>query len=192
MITLRHCLSLLSLMLILTTPTAAAKNKFFSMDNSLRDVKTIAAKAALLKELGYDGVTWRPRNTAEAVKEMSAKGINLHAFMMKLPVTKEERAAPIPLADLEALKGTKAILWVQLARKGGGDADAVRAPQRLNTVAKPLGLRIAIYPHVGNHCESLEDALRVANLSADDNTGVSLTLPHQLKSQGMQDLSPLF
>ena len=96
---------------------------------------------------------------------MSAKGINLHAFTMTLPVTKEEKAAPLPLAELEALKGTKAILWVQLARKDGDDTDAVRALQQLNAVARALDLRIAIYPHVGNHCESLEGALRVADLA---------------------------
>ena len=32
----------------------AAENEFFTMDNGLRDVKTITGKAALLEELGYD------------------------------------------------------------------------------------------------------------------------------------------
>ncbi len=169
----------------------AAKNEFFAMDNGLRDVKTIAGKAELLKELGYDGVTWRPGNTAEAVREMSARGVKVHALMMNLPVSKREPAAPLPLADIEALKGTGAILWVQLTRKGGDDADAARELRRLSAVAKPLGLRVAIYPHINNHVESLEDALRVADLVEDDNVGVSLTLCHQLKMRGVQDLAPL-
>lgn len=166
-------------------------NEFFAMDNALSDVKTLAGKAALLKELGYDGVTWRPGNTAEALAEMSAKGIRMHALMMNLAVSKEEVPAPLPLADIQALKGSGAVIWVQLLRKGGDDADAVRELRHLNAVAKPLGLRVAIYPHVNNHAESLEDALRIAGLVADDNVGVSLTLCHQLKVMGMQDLEPL-
>jgi len=169
----------------------AAENEFFTMDNGLRDVKTITGKAALLEELGYDGVTWRPGNTAEAVKEMSARGIKMHGWMMSLPVVKKEKAAPLPVGEIEALKGTSAIVWVQLTRGGGGDDDAARELHRLNAVAKPLGLRIAIYPHINNHVETLEQALRVADLVDDDNVGVSLTLCHQLKVKGMQDLAPL-
>jgi len=89
----------------------AADNEFYAMDNGIRDVKSIADKAALLRELGYDGVTWRPGTTAEAVKQMTARGVKMHALMM--------------------------------------------------------------------------------NLADDDNIGVSLTLCHQLKLQGVQDLAPL-
>ena len=186
-----HALKTTLLLLSLLSLSLAADNEFFAMDNGLRDVKTIAGKAELLNDLGYNGVTWRPGNTAEAVEEMSAKDVKVHALMMNLPVSKKEQAPALPIADIEALKGTGAILWVQLTRKGGDDADAVRELKRLNAVAKPLGLRIAIYPHINNHVESLEEALRVADLVADDNVGVSLTLCHQLKIQGVQDLAPL-
>ena len=169
----------------------AAENEFFTMDNGLADVKTIAGKAALLEELGYDGVTWRPGKTAEAVKEMSAKDIKMHGWMLSLPVVKKEKAVPLPVGEIEALKGTGAIVWVQLTRGGGDDDDAARELQRLNAVVKPLGLRIAIYPHVNNHVETLEEALRVADLLDDDNVGVSLTLCHQLKVKGVQNLAPL-
>jgi len=54
-----------------------------------------------------------------------------------------------------------------------------------------MGLRIAIYPHINCHVETLEEALRVTELVDDDNVGVSLTLCHQLKLQGVQDLAPL-
>jgi len=169
----------------------AADNEFYAMDNGIRDVKSIADKAALLSELGYDGVTWRPGKTAEAVKEMAARGVKMHAFKIHVDVSKKENATGIPAQELEALKGTGAILWVTLQRKGGDDADAARELKRLNTVAKPLGLRIAIYPHMNCHAETLEEALRVTGLVDDDNVGVSLTLCHQLKLQGVQDLAPL-
>ena len=177
--------------LALLSPVALADNKFFSMDNGIRDVKAIGDKAALLSELGYDGVTWRPGNTAEAVKAMSARGVKMHALMMNLAVAPEDKSGTLPLEDIEALKGTHAVLWVQLQRKGGNDADALRELKRLNRVARPLGLRIAIYPHVNTHVETLEEALRVANLANDAHIGVSLTLCHQLKKQGVQDLAPL-
>lgn len=169
----------------------AAGNEFFAMDNGILDVKSIPDKAALLSSLGCDGVTWRPGNTAEAVKEMTAKGVKMTALMMSLEVSKTKDATALPLKDIEALKGTGAILWVQLLRKGGSDADASRELKRLSAVAKPAGLRIAIYPHVGNHVETLEEALRVANVVADENVGVSLTLCHQLKKKGVHDLAPL-
>ena len=188
---MKPAIQLLSLVSLLLFAMPAPANEFFAMDNALGDVKTLTGKAALLKELGYDGVTWRPGNTAEAMAEMSAKGIRMHALMINLAVSKDELPAELPLADIQALKGSGAVIWVQLIRKGGDDADAVRELRSLNAVAKPLGLRVAIYPHVNNHAESLEDALRVAELVADDNVGVSLTLCHQLKVMGMQDLEPL-
>ena len=182
----------MAVFLLRTVGSAQAQdNEFFAMDNGLLDVKSFNDKASLLKELGYDGVTWRPGRTAEIVGEMSAHSLKLHALMMHLEVSKEESELPLPLEDIEALKGTGAILWVQLRSKGGNDADALRELRRLNKVAKPVGLRIAIYPHVNTHVESLEEALRVANLVDDDNVGVSLTLCHQLKKQGVQDLAPL-
>ena len=183
--------TILLLLTFLPLESLAAENEFFTMDNGILDVKLISDKAALLGSLGYDGITWRPGKTAEAVKEMTAQGVKMHAFMFNLEVSKDEKANEFPLKDIQALKGTNAILWVQLIRKGGSDADAVREIKRLNAVAKPLGLRIAIYPHVNNHVETLEDALRVANLVADDNVGASLTLCHQLKKRGVQDLAPL-
>ena len=179
------------ILLLIALRCLALGNEFFAMDNGLGDVKSLADKAALLKELDYGGVTWRPGNTDEAVREMSAKGVKVHALMMNLPVSKKEPPEPLPLKDIEALKGTGAVLWVQLTRKDGDDADAVRELRRLNAVAKPLGLPVAIYPHIGNHVESLEDALRVADLVGDDNVGVSLALCHQLKTKGEQDLAPL-
>ena len=97
----------------------------------------------------------------------------------------------LPLEEIKALKDSGAILWVQLSAKGGDDADAVREVIRLNEISKPMGLRIAIYPHIGNHVETLEDAVRIADLVADDNVGTSLTLCHQLKKNGIQDLTPL-
>jgi sugar phosphate isomerase/epimerase len=170
---------------------SSATNEFFAMDNAIRDVEAIADKADLLRDLGYDGVTWRPGYTAQAAKVMKAHDVKIHALMMNLTVSKTEDATALPLGDIEALEGTDAILWVQLTRKGGDDTDAVRALRRLNDVAQPMGLRIAIYPHINNQVETLEEAMRVATLVDDDNVGVSLTLCHQLKKQGMQDLEAL-
>lgn len=169
----------------------AAEIDFFAMDNGLHDVKSIAGKADLLKELGYDGVTWRPGHTAEAVREMTSRGLRIHALKIRLPVSKDEEPPRFPLADLKAVEGTGALLWVTLLSQGGSDIDAVRSLRQLNAVASPLGLRIAIYPHVDTHAESLEDALRIADLVAHEKIGVSLTLCHQLKHQGLQDLGPL-
>ncbi len=169
----------------------AAENDFFAMDNGIRDVKKLSDKAELLSTLGYDGITWRPGGTAEALRAMTARGVKIHAFKISLDVSRKEKATAFPVQELEALKSTGAIVWVTLQRKGGDDADAVRELKRLNALAKPLGLRIAIYPHINCHVETLEGALRVANLVADENVGVSLTLCHQLKMQGVQDLAPL-
>ena len=91
---------LLAAMLCIGSSMAGA-NEFFAMDNGLRDVKTIAGKADLLKELGYDGVTWRSGRTAEAVRDFASRGIKMHAFKLKLPVSGEVEEAPLPLADLK-------------------------------------------------------------------------------------------
>ena len=62
----------LSMGVCLPRRTRAATNEFFAMDNGLRDVESIADKAALLSELGYDGVTWRPGTTARATATPAA------------------------------------------------------------------------------------------------------------------------
>ena len=181
---------LLAAMLCMGSSMAGA-NEFFAMDNGLRDVKTIAGKADLIKELGYDGVTWRSGKTAEAMRDFTSRGIKMHAFKLKLPVSKEIKEASLPLEDLQVLKGSRAVLWVSLQSMGGDDGDAVRVLNQLNAVAKPMQLPIAIYPHIDTHAECLEEALRVAEQVADDNVGVSMTLCHQLKIKGVQNLEPL-
>lgn len=167
-------------------------NDFFAMDNAIGDVKKLSDKAILLKSLGYDGISWRPkRDTASALAQMTKTDLKVHAFMFNIDVSKKENASTFPLADLKILKGSNAILWVQLQSRGGDDKDAVRELKRLNVIAEPLGLKIAIYPHVNTHVENLEAAMRISKLADSANIGLSLSLCHQLKTKGVQDLKPL-
>jgi len=52
---MKPVIQLLALVSLLLFAVPAPANEFFAMDNALGDVKTLAGKAALLKELGYKG-----------------------------------------------------------------------------------------------------------------------------------------
>jgi sugar phosphate isomerase/epimerase len=180
------------LLLLLNVPISVSANEFFAMDNATNDVKSIADKASLLKSYGYDGISWRPKkDLPSAISEMAKADLKIHAYMFVIDVSKKKHATTFPVDELKSLKGSKTILWVQLRSKGGDDKDAVRELIRLNAIAEPLGLKIAIYPHVNTHVDNLEDGLRIEKQVKLPNVGVSLTLCHQLKSKGVQGLKPL-
>ena len=52
------------------------KRPFFAFDNEMRQVRAFDEKAALLKELGYDGVGWRIGvQPAKMIAELDKSGL---------------------------------------------------------------------------------------------------------------------
>jgi sugar phosphate isomerase/epimerase len=179
---------------LLLCHTAFAANPpapaFFAFDNGTRDEqhKTLESQAALLKELGYDGISWRPAETASMLKALDAQGLKMFAIYT-VPDFGEGRRTYDPQLKtaIQALKGRDTIIWMGLTSKSfkpsatNGDAEAAGLINEVADWAKDSGLRLALYPHVGFYEQSVTDCVRLAGLVNRTNVGVSFNLCHSLK-----------
>jgi sugar phosphate isomerase/epimerase len=59
------------------------------------------------------------------------------------------------------------------------------------SLAEPVGVKLALYPHVSDWLERVEDAVRVARKTERPNVGVMFNLCHWLKVGDEQNLRPL-
>jgi sugar phosphate isomerase/epimerase len=68
--------------------------------------------------------------------------------------------------------------------KGKGDPLLAKAIGELADFAAPYGVKIAIYPHVGNYCETSEHSVRLAKMANRPNVGAIFNTCHLLKVEG--------
>jgi len=193
----------LGLMLLLAagargeTPVPGAlPNPFFAMDTGTRDAthQTPESQVALLAELGYAGIGPEYHNMshpAEMLAAVDKHGLKIFAVYMPLNIDAGKAAiGPQFRAALQALKGRGTVLWVNANSNKykpsavEGDAAAVPALQELADLAKPAGLKIALYPHAGAWLERVEDGVRVIEKAGRDNIGVTFNLCHWLRVDG--------
>lgn len=164
-------------------------NPFFAMDTSIRNLNM----APKVKELGYDGIGWKLGSAKEingAKEKATETGLKLFAFYSyagaTLTKTELNWAASME-EELAALEGTDAILWLPIQSRDfafsspEGDTVAVPALQRLADLAAARKVKIALYPHVGNWMERVQDAVRLAKQVNRPNFGVTFNLCHCLK-----------
>ncbi len=181
------CLALAAT-LLLPGAAPAAERPLFAFDNGLPDVPGLEQKAALLKQLGYAGIGWRPGRTAEMLAALDRHGLKMFATYVVLNATATD--CPLPaatVAEIDALAGRDTIVWLGIA---GTSTDAVVVPaiRRVADAAARNRLQVAIYPHVGFHSDTVAAALRLATLADRPNVGVSFNLCHFLKQQDEAEL----
>jgi sugar phosphate isomerase/epimerase len=178
---------LLSLIALVLAGVARA-NPFFAMDTAVRSLNELDT----VKQLGYDGIGWitaPPEQIAAAAQQLRQRGLKLFTLYAGSPaaLTKTNLTwTPQLEADLVALKGTDAVIWLTISSQEfvisspAGDAVAVPALQRLADLAASNGVRIAIYPHTGLWAERVQDAVRLAKLVHRPNLGATFNLCHCL------------
>jgi sugar phosphate isomerase/epimerase len=163
---------------------ATLKNPFYAMDTAGGDVK-------LLKELGYAGQSGTLGGSAEDVARQAGtlekEGLKLYAVYVGCRLSKDGLTVPEALPALfKALKGRDTLIWLHIGGQGlkpsdaAGDTVAVPALQKVADQAAENGLRVAIYPHVGEWTERFQDAVRVACKVGRKNFGVCFNLCHCL------------
>ena len=164
----------------LLTTTALMGNPFFAFDNGLGN-KTPAEQAALLKQLGYDGIgctgTGHFAERKKAFDEQGLKIFNLyvHSFV------DNPNAYEAGLKEaLSQLKDTGVDLWLTVQGKAPDDTAAVRVVREIADAAAAHGVRIALYPHDNYFVETAEDALRIIKQVDRPNVGVTINLYHEL------------
>lgn len=197
----------LGLILLLSSITVAAdKPAFYAFDNCLKagDPKaplTIDQQLDLLKGLSYDGIAWRECDPAEAKKVAEgckSRGMKMHTIYCAAQASPEGLKYSAKLKPIfEALKGQDTIIWLHIGGKGPeiaslkDDHKVIADLRELAEAAKASGLRIAIYPHVGEWTARFKDALAVAKLVDRKNFGVCFNLCHALALGDEKDIPTL-
>jgi len=175
--------------------------EFFAMDTALRDGRERSAgeQAALLKELGYDGLGAGGIVSEEMFTAFEEAGLRIYNTYLTLDMdAAKPELDPALTAFLPRLKGRGTDLWIAVnaVTVGGvrlgpsdpsGDEVGVERLRRLAELAEPYGVRIALYPHTWFWLERFEDGVRVARAVDRANVGATFNLCHWLKVEGDRD-----
>lgn len=196
-------LSLAIFFALLAAPAAAAPsgitNAFFAfcMDTHDSRKRTLPEQAAMLKELGYQGVghLWLD-NVAERLQSLDAAGLRLFQITLQVDITPGKTPYDPRLKSvLPLLKGRDvqfAILMNGLKPSDpSGDARAVEILRELSDSITSAGAQVVLYPHTANWLETVDDAFRVAERTDRTNVNIMFNLCHWLRVSKDRDYKPL-
>ena len=170
-------------------PSGAKTNAFFAFCIDTHDAKKrdLEQQAALLKELGYDGVghLWLD-NIPERLKTLDAAGLKLFQITMTVDITPGKQAYDPKFKEIMPLLKGRGVQFVLLMNglkpsDPAGDALAVEIIREMASVAGDSGAQILLYPHSYMWMEKIEDAVRVADQVDRTNVGVMFNLCHWLR-----------
>ena len=168
------------------------------MDTHDSRKRSLQEQAELLKELGYAGAghLWLD-GLADRLRTLDASGLKLFQvyFRVDLSAGAKEPYDSRLKEMLPLLKGR----GTQIAALVGGgkpsdaslDPRAVEILREIADLARPHGVGIALYPHVSDWLERVEDGVRLAKKVDRPNVGVMFNLCHWLKVADEKDLKPL-
>ena len=168
---------------------AAEPPPLFVFDNGLSGLTSPTEQAALLKELGYDGICTRPANaTPELFAAMDREGLKVRASYIAVPAAKGSHVPPEIAGHIGMLKGRGTLIWLGLTDAKAGDDRAVEAIRKVCDLAAAADLEVALYPHVGFKTSTVRECARLADLADRRNLGLSFTLCHFLAQNDAKEL----
>ena len=159
--------------------------------------RSLAEQAAMLKELGYDGVGHLFLDKVdERLKTLDAAGLRLYQITMNVEMAPGKQPFDPKFKEVLALvKGRK--VQFLLLTSGGKPSDASLDPhavtvlREMSALAAGAGAQLLLYPHTGSWVERIEDAVRVAGKVDRPNVGVIFNLCHWLRVDKSRDYRPL-
>ena len=162
--------------------------------------RPLAAQAALLRELGYDGMGVElglDAGFTNTLRTLDEAGVALHMVWTTVNVNPAKGpafSAQLPEA-IRRLAGRPVAVAVLLAGLPPGDPaglePAVAALRQLGDCAAGAKARVSIYNHVGNWAASLPFAIEVVRQAKHPQVGFNFNLCHWLKVDGRLDYRPL-
>jgi sugar phosphate isomerase/epimerase len=201
--TYRVCVGLAMAVLAVGTRATAAEAPApplfaFCMDTHDAKKRSLAEQAELLKELGYAGAghLWFDK-VPERLRTLDTAGLKLFPIYVRLSLAPGAKQPYDPRLKevLPLLKGRDTMLAVLIggAKRSDESADprAVELLREMADLARPHGVRLALYPHAGDWLERVEDAVRVAKKVDRPNVGVMFNLCHWLRVGDEQQMRPL-
>lgn len=171
--------------------STTCKIPFFAMDTGTKDTnhQTPESQAKMLKELGYPGIGWSPRNVPEMLASLDEEGLKMYNVYIGVEIDGPTQAVPSQILKLiDQLEGRDTAIWLYVVNKQyknpsdeAGDGDAVALLQKIADRAQKTKLEVALYPHAGCWMERVQDAVRLAKKVDRPNLGVIFNLCHCIK-----------
>ncbi len=163
---------------------------------------SIDEQAALVGELGFDGLAWSLADLPVARAACERRGMDVASAyaVLTLPAAGADddqtalaaRLQPLHEA-MQALAGGPGQLWLAVRHDGlaprdpRGDASALAALRGLAARARATGVEVALYPHHDFWLETVDDARRVLAAIDDRRFGVCFNLCHHLRASDARD-----
>jgi sugar phosphate isomerase/epimerase len=177
----------------------AVHHAFFPFCIDWHDAKkrSFPEQAAMLKELGYDGVghIWLDK-VADRIESLDKVGLKLYQITMTVDLTPGKPAYDSRFKDVLALVKGRNVQFDLLV--GGGkpsdlalDDRAVTILREMSDLARDSGSQLLLYPHVSNWIERIDDSVRVAEKVDRPNVGVMFNLCHWLRVDPSRDYRSL-
>jgi len=190
--------SIIVTLLTLTTSFALCQpkldNPIFPQNNAMRMLdnapEDYEGQAALLKELGYDGIEAYGPSTHPHLRE-ALYDLGLKALGNYIGIDLDSSAHYDPVVEdiiASSTEGEVVYFYINSKKyindREVGDQLAAEILKKLSGFASNPGVRFAVYPHVNNYCETVAHSVRLAKLVRRPNVGAMINLCHLLKVEG--------
>lgn len=169
----------------------------YCIDTHDSQKRTLPQQAAMMKELGYDGVghLWL-ENVPERLKTLDDAGLKLFQISIRATIAPDQPPYDPTLKDvLPLLKGRGVQICVMMEglppSDTAGDERGVIIIREMADLAKDSGTEILLYPHANFWLERVEDAIRLAQKADRPNVGVMFNLCHWMKVDDEKNMRPL-
>lgn len=177
----------------------ALDNTFYAFNNSMRMPNApegMDAQAELIKKLGFDGFSGHTNDDYFARRAALDKaGLKMPEIYWGIDLDSTGQISyKVGLKEIIQNSKGRDLLVALFSnakyfndKKEQGDTLLSKGLGELADFASGYGVRIAIYPHVGNYCETLEHSVRVAKMINRPNVGAIFNTCHLLKVEGEDD-----
>lgn len=164
-----------------------------------KELATLPAQkelAPMLAELGYAGMACVGIDGAlELAQTLENHGQKLLAAYTPINVDPGDRGFDPKLLELiPKLAGRGTVIWLVINGKTyrpsslDGDPRAVELVRQIADVARPHGIAVSLYPHLGCYAQRLDDVVRLAKKVDRPNVGVTFTFCHFLATDEAKNI----
>ena len=175
-------------------------NTFYVFNNCVRTLPgapdELDDQIALIKDLGYDGMGGHhSQDNLVLLDALNKAGLQMPEVYWPVTlldsgeVSFDQRLLEIirKAAHTELLVTLVLSTESKIDDRESGDQLFAAGIAEIADYAIQYDAKIAVYPHVGNYCETVDQTLRMATMINRDNAGMVFNLCHFLKVEGEKD-----
>jgi len=180
-----------------SVPKKELDNTIYVFNNCVRTLpnapESLQAQIAMVKKLGYNGFAGHhSQDNLKLLAELKKAGLYMPEVYWGADL---DSAGNFVYRDeikeiIKAAEGNGLMVSLFTNAKAfnnkrkEGDRLFVKGFQELSDFADQYGVKVAVYPHVNNYCETLEHSVKLAQMVNRDNFGVIFNTCHLLKVEG--------